>query len=36
MIEHMRAGSDPTDHGLAGQIEHLMNSWREMGLSPLQ
>jgi hypothetical protein len=26
MIEHMRAGSDPTDHDLAGQIEHLMSN----------
>lgn len=26
MIEHMRAGHDPLDHDLAGQIERLMNN----------
>lgn len=36
MIEHMRAGSDPSDHDLAGQVEHLMNNWQEWGLPPLQ
>ncbi|CAO4135998.1 hypothetical protein [Methylorubrum extorquens] len=36
MIEHMRAGSDPTDHNLAGQIESLMDNWQEWGLPPLQ
>ena len=36
MIEHMRAGSDPTDHNLAGEIESLMDNWQEWGLPPLQ
>lgn len=36
MIEDMRAGSDPTDHDLAGQVEHLMNNLREMSLPPLR
>lgn len=36
MIEHMRAGSDPIDHDLAGQIESLMDNWQEIGLPPLQ
>ncbi|GEL44561.1 hypothetical protein MEX01_51520 [Methylorubrum extorquens] len=36
MIEDMRAGTDPLDHDLAGQIEHLMNNWQEMSLPPLQ
>jgi hypothetical protein len=35
MIEDMRAGFDPADHDLAGQIEHLMNRWQEMELPPL-
>jgi hypothetical protein len=36
MIEDMRAGSDPTDHDLAEQVEHLMNNLREISLPPLQ
>ncbi|KAB7785983.1 hypothetical protein [Methylorubrum populi] len=36
MIEDMRAGSDPTDHDLAGQVEHLVNNLREMSLPPLR
>ncbi|MGA4555638.1 hypothetical protein [Methylorubrum aminovorans] len=26
MIEDMRAGHDPADHDLAGQVEHLMSN----------
>lgn len=34
MVEDMRAGTDPADHDLAGQIERLMNNWQEPGLPP--
>jgi hypothetical protein len=36
MIEDMRAGSDPLDHDLAGQVDYLLDQWHEAKMPDLQ